>query len=295
MTTADQHLVTAPLVAPPPDAFRFGRNWQRYVARHLDPDRERIAAESLAGLVGDIRGKRFIDIGCGSGLFSLCAYRAGASEIVSIDVDPDAVSAARQLHEAVGSPQHWRILHRSILDRGLVEEVGTSDIVYSWGVLHHTGDMYTAIRGAAELVPPAGLFAIAIYNRVADRWLDSERWLSIKRAYNRAPRPMQVAMELTYALYWLLGRLRRRMNPLREARAYRQSRGMALWTDLVDWLGGYPYEFATAAQIVHFCEGSCGLSCVKIVPEPSNGTGNNQFVFERPATSRPFSHDKGTP
>src|SRR5205807_6328403 len=110
---------------------------------------------------------------------------------------------------------------------------------YSWGVLHHTGDMYTAMRNAASLVEPGGLFAIAIYNRVTEGRLISERWLRIKRAYNHAPRFVQVAMEAAYALYWSLGTLRSRESPLRAAREYRRSRGMALWTDLVDWLGGY--------------------------------------------------------
>jgi SAM-dependent methyltransferase len=267
--------------APPPDAFHFGRNWQRYVSGYLDPDRERIAAESLSDLVGDLQGKRFMDIGCGSGLFSLCAHRAGASEVVSLDVDGDAVASTRLLHSRAGSPDNWHVLHRSILDSRLPAELAPADVVYSWGVLHHTGDMYAAIANAAELVKPGGQFAIAIYNRVTGRWLDSQRWLRIKRAYNHAPRIGQIAMELAYGLYWLLGRLRGRQNPFRVAREYRQSRGMALRTDLIDWLGGYPYEFATARQIIDFCERSCGLHSTKVIPEQGGGSGNNQFVFER--------------
>jgi 2-polyprenyl-6-hydroxyphenyl methylase/3-demethylubiquinone-9 3-methyltransferase len=270
-----------PVVAPPADAFHFGRNWQRYVSGYLDSDRERIAAESLHDLVGDLRSKSFLDIGCGSGLFSLCAHRAGAQEIVSIDVDPDAVAATRALHAAAGAPDNWRILHRSILDSTLPSAVGPADVVYSWGVLHHTGDMYAAIRNASGLVKPNGAFAIAIYNRVTGRFLDSRRWWRIKRTYNHAPRVAQIAMEMTYASYWLLGRLRSRQNPIREAREYRRSRGMALWTDLVDWLGGYPYEYATAEEIVEFCQASCGMRLQKLIPVPGSGSGNNQFVFER--------------
>jgi 2-polyprenyl-6-hydroxyphenyl methylase/3-demethylubiquinone-9 3-methyltransferase len=269
--------------SPATDAFRFGRNWQRYVNTHLDPDRERIAAESLDDLLGDVAGKSFIDIGCGSGLFSLCAHRAGARHVISVDVDRDSVAATRQLHAAAGSPYSWQVLHGSILDPALVKELGGADIVYSWGVLHHTGDMHAAIRNAAQLVGPGGDLAIAIYNRVTDRWLSSERWWRIKRVYNHTPRAGQVAMELIYALYWVAGRLRNRQNPIRVARSYRRSRGMALWTDLVDWLGGYPYEFATADEIIAFCEEQCGLRRTKVVPVQGNGTGNSQFVFERPA------------
>lgn len=270
-----------PVVAPPADAFRFGQNWQRYVSGYLDSDRERIAAESLHDLVGDLRGKSFLDIGCGSGLFSLCAHRAGAREIVSIDVDPDAVAATSALHARAGAPDNWRVLHRSILDSTLLSGIEPAEVVYSWGVLHHTGDMYAAIRNASGFVKPDGAFAIAIYNRVTGRFLDSRRWWRIKRAYNHAPRAAQIVMEMVYASYWLLGRLKARQNPIREAREYRRSRGMALWTDLVDWLGGYPYEYATAEEIVEFCETSCGLRLQKLIPVPGGGSGNNQFVFER--------------
>ena len=271
--------------APPADAFHFGRNWQRYVGTYLDPDRERIAAESLRDLIGDLRGRTFLDIGCGSGLFSLCAHRAGAKQVVSIDVDPDAVAATRELWSSAGGPETWRVLHRSILDPQTAAELAPAQVVYSWGVLHHTGDMYSAIRNAARLVEPCGLFAIAIYNRVSEGRLPSERWLRIKRAYNRAQRPAQLAMEAAYAVYWSLGTLRSGESPLRAAREYRRSRGMALWTDLIDWLGGYPYEFATAEEIVGFCERECGLHTMRVLPVPARGTGNNQFVFQRPVPS----------
>jgi SAM-dependent methyltransferase len=268
---------------PPPDAFRFGRNWQRYVDTYLDPDRERIAAESLHDLVGDVRGKAFLDIGCGSGLFSLSAYRAGAEQVVSFDVDPESVAATRSLRERAGSPVHWKVLHGSILDPGFVANQQAADIVYSWGVLHHTGDMYKAIANAAGLTRPGGTFAIAIYNRVTGRWLDSVRWWRIKRAYNRAPAVAQRAMELTYALSWFAAHVRDRQNPVRVIREYRQSRGMAFWTDIMDWLGGYPYEFATADEIRDFCEGSLGLRCKNVIEVGRLDTGNNQFVFTRPA------------
>ena len=272
----------------PPDTFRFGRNWQRYLSTYLDAGREGIAADSIRQLVGDLEGKTFLDVGCGSGLFSLCAHRAGAAGVVSFDVDPESVAATRVLHQRAGSPDSWRVLYGSILDSDFLQELNCADVVYSWGVLHHTGDMYTAIRNAASLVSPGGVFAIAIYNRMRGRWLDSRRWWHIKRAYSRASRPGQRAMELAYSTYWLLGQLRGRQNPFRVARDYRNSRGMALWTDMIDWLGGYPYEFASAQEIIDFCQQDCTMRCIKAIPVGEGDSGNNQFVFKpsRSDTSR---------
>jgi 2-polyprenyl-6-hydroxyphenyl methylase/3-demethylubiquinone-9 3-methyltransferase len=272
----------APQVGPPADAFRFGENWQRYIADHLNPEREGMAAESLRDLVGvDLRDKTFLDIGSGSGLFSLCAYKAGAARVTSVDVDPDAVVATQRLRASVGDPENWVVRHDSILDAALVRQLSPVDIVYCWGVLHHTGSMYEAITNAASLVSPGGTFCIAIYNRVTDRFMSSERWHTIKRTYNHSPRAVQSAMLAAYAGYWALGRLRNRQNPLRAAREYTASRGMALKPDLVDWLGGYPYEFASADEIVEFCEKRCGMSLLRLLPVAGDGNGNNQFVFQR--------------
>lgn len=270
-----------PPSGPPPDAFAFGSNWQRYLSHDLDSSRE-LAAESLARLVGDLRGKRFCDVGCGSGLFSLCAYRAGASEVVSVDVDPDSVSATLSLHTREGSPQNWRVLQGSILDADFVRSLPLGEVVYSWGVLHHTGDMYTAIRNAASVVEPGGLLAIAIYNRVTDGWLTSERWWHVKRAYNRAHRITQVAMESVYAACRFVASLRHGESPLHFVREYRQSRGMSFWTYITDWLGGYPYEFASGEEIIDFCQQACGLRHLKLIPVVACDSGNNEFLFVKP-------------
>jgi ubiquinone/menaquinone biosynthesis C-methylase UbiE len=162
------------------------------------------------------------------------------------------------------------------------------DIVYSWGVLHHTGDMWKAIENAARLVKPGGRFVIAIYNRAdAARYFNSERWQKIKRFYNHSPRPVQAAMELGYRGAHAANKLRQFQDPRKVAEEYRHSRGMALKTDLIDWLGGYPYEFASVEEIVRFGEGRLGLRCVRVVEVAAHDTANNEFVFERPASPSP--------
>jgi SAM-dependent methyltransferase len=274
-----------PRLAAPDDAFGFGRNWQTYVAEHLTEEHERIAQESLADLVGvSLEGRSFLDIGCGSGLFSSSAHKLGATPIVSIDVDPDSVASTRNLRERAGSPQSWNVLAGSILDAEFIAELEPAEIVYSWGVLHHTGDMWTAIDNAATLVAPGGRFVIAIYNDVRSaRFFNSRRWQRIKRLYNHSPRPVQVAMELGYRGYHAANQLRKGQSPLAFSREYRATRGMALKTDLIDWLGGYPYEFATPDQIVAYCESCTGLRTLEVRSLSERDTGNNEFVFERPA------------
>lgn len=271
-------------VRAPSDAFRFGRNWQRYITTSLNPTRERIARDSLVELLGcDLQGMSFLDLGAGSGLFSLGAHRLGARRVVSVDVDPDSVESCRRLRARAGDPESWDVVRGSILDPALLDAVEPADVVYSWGVLHHTGAMWTAIRNAARFVPAEGMFALAIYNRAEGRLMTSERWLRIKRAYNHSPRRLQRTMELGFQAFWAANEVRHRRNPVREARQYQRNRGMARSTDLTDWLGGYPYEFAAAGEIVAFCERECGLTSEKVLPVPATGIGNHQFVFRRVA------------
>jgi SAM-dependent methyltransferase len=281
MSQQDQ---TAAPVTAPGDAFKFGRNWQTFVAEHLDPTRRRIAKDSITDLLGDLSGRSFLDIGAGSGLFSLSAYELGAASVHSVDVDPDSVASCRNLRDAAGAPDNWTVEFGSILDDAVVERLEPADIVYSWGVLHHTGDMWTAIRNAAKLVKPGGTFCIAIYNTATDRrLLTSERWLKIKRTYVHAPRPVHWLMEQAWLGFWALDEVRNRRNPVKSAREYRQTRGMALKTDIVDWIGGYPYEHATADEIVGFCERECGMKSRRVIAMGPADTGNSEFVFERTA------------
>ena len=155
--------------------FSFGRNWLRY-AKDIDEARVGTATASLADWLGDIKGRSFLDIGCGSGLFSLAATRLGAS-VTGFDCDEGSVRCTEDLRRRFQVPvESWRIHHGSVLDAEFMGQLGVFDIVYSWGVLHHTGDLWTALEGAVERVAPGGLLYIALYN---DAGRASRRWLAV--------------------------------------------------------------------------------------------------------------------
>jgi 2-polyprenyl-6-hydroxyphenyl methylase/3-demethylubiquinone-9 3-methyltransferase len=251
-------------------SFSFGENWLRYV-EHLDRERYEAARQSLRELLGEDgpAGRSFLDVGCGSGLFSLAAVELGAARVVSVDVDPGSVQACRRLKERSGAG-HWELREGSVLDPAFVSSLGRFDVVYSWGVLHHTGDMWRAIDNAVSLVAPGGRLVIAIYNRT---W-SSPLWLAFKRLYNRAPRPLKAAMVWAILLPRMFVRLLRGRHPLRDRR------GMSVYYDAVDWAGGLPYEYGSWAEVVRGMEGG-GLRCIG--GRRTRSTGCNEFVFERPA------------
>jgi 2-polyprenyl-6-hydroxyphenyl methylase/3-demethylubiquinone-9 3-methyltransferase len=260
--------------------FSFGRNWKQYLGT-LDEERFREAELSLTAFMGlkTLKGLTFLDIGCGSGLFSHAAFALGAEQVVSVDVDPVSIECCRYLHDKAGRPENWEVREGSIVDTRFVSGLSSFDIVYSWGVLHHTGNMWEAVRNAANLVKQGGFFYISIYNKT-DGVLGSKMWLSVKKFYNRSPYPIKRGIEAIFIAAWFVYYVARLENPVAAIRNYKSRRGMSWRTDIIDWLGGYPYEFATVEEIFRFMR--AGFSEFRLVNiKTTNSLATNWFLFEK--------------
>jgi 2-polyprenyl-6-hydroxyphenyl methylase/3-demethylubiquinone-9 3-methyltransferase len=260
--------------------FEFGANWARFLSV-LDDRRIAGAVASLRAMlaVPDLAGKTFVDVGCGSGLFSLAAYRLGA-RVHSFDFDPKSVACTQELRRRYASSDpHWVIEEASALDPNYLARLGTFDVVYSWGVLHHTGAMWAALENIVPLVKPGGLLFIAIYN---DQGTRSKRWTRVKQIYNRTSPGLRWAvlwptLLVTWGPRFLKDLLL--LRPFRQWREYGRDRGMSPWHDHVDWIGGYPFEVAKPEEIFRFYRDR-GFDLVNL--ETCGGTvGCNQFVFRK--------------
>jgi 2-polyprenyl-6-hydroxyphenyl methylase/3-demethylubiquinone-9 3-methyltransferase len=263
------------------ERFAFGENWRRLVAT-VGPERIEHATGSLREVLGErgLEGRRFLDAGCGSGLFSLAASRLCA-RVVSFDFDPACVACAMELRGRFGGEApDWRIERGSVLDASFLEGLGTFDVVYSWGVLHHTGRMWEAIDLVAERVAPGGRLWIALYN---DQGVWSRGWLGIKRAYNRAPRPLRaLLLAACFVRLWGPTFLRdlAKGRPLSTWRGYAVTgRGMSPWRDVVDWVGGLPFEVASIASVTSFLAAR-GFEAER-VSSVGRGHGCNELVLRR--------------
>lgn len=269
------------------EGFSFGRNWKHFLKRCLTPERIEIATAQTREALGldTLRGLTFLDIGCGSGLFSYAAHSLNAERVTSFDIDPDSVRCCLEMRARAGNPENWTVFDGSILDTELLQQLPQADIVYSWGVLHHTGDMWQAIRNAAKLVKPGGRFLIAIYNNLEYDTLTGLRgsrgWLKLKRFYNNSGGLIRRCMECTMASKDILKFLITLNNPFTAIRRYEEQRGMSWWHDIVDWLGGYPYEFASVSEVFNFCHREFGMELQWL--QTNSSIGCNEFVFENPA------------
>lgn len=264
--------------ARPMDArYDFGRNWSELAARFENQHLER-ACEDLHRLVGDLDGKTFLDIGCGSGLHSAAALRLGAAKVEALDYDLDCVETTRAVLSRFAPNAEWNVARADVLDKASLPS-DSFDVVYSWGVLHHTGDMWTAIENAASLVAKRGSFGIAIYLKtplcgpwkIEKRLYSSYRWL----------RPPAKAL---FVSAYMLARTLRHRDPISFVRTYRSRRGMEFLADVDDWLGGYPYQ-STSADALETAVERLGFRTQRrfnVTPGVGLfGTGCGEWCFQR--------------
>ena len=268
------------------DRFEFGKNWSQFLEL-LDDNRISEAEASLKQMLGvdSLEGLSFIDIGSGSGLFSLAARRLGA-RVHSFDYDPNSVACTAELRRRYfANDGNWKVEEASVLDEKYMSSLGSFDIVYSWGVLHHTGQMWQALENAHRLVAPGGKLFIALYN---DTGSQSSRWKWLKKTYNRLPSVLRVPYTLIVIAPDEVKALARSVltfnlgSYFRSWSQYDRRRGMNRWRDIVDWVGGYPYEVSTPDEIFDFFTARgfvlTKLNCGRV------GLGCNQFVFRKQCT-----------
>ena len=261
--------------------FKFGSNWSNFI-RLLNNDRILKAEKSLINALGvdNLENKLFMDVGSGSGLFSLAAKRLGA-KVISIDFDPECVACTNELKRRYfPTDDTWHVVEGSVLDNGFFDDLPKVDILYSWGVLHHTGDLWSALKNVRNKVQKDGSIYIALYN---DQGTASDIWLKIKQTYNKIPSLLQPLFVMLVILPFEILALAiniTKLSPLRYLRSWtgrRGHRGMNKWHDWVDWVGGLPFEVATPEDIVEFfMEKDFNLTKIRTV----NGWGNNEFIFK---------------
>ena len=253
--------------------FSFGKNWSDYVEGVDDEDVRRAKADIENWLgAGYVQGRRVLDVGSGSGIHSLSYVLLGAKEVYSFDYDPLSVAATKKLKEKAKDPAHWTVTQGSVLDQTFLESLGRYDIVYSWGVLHHTGSMWKAIENVLDLVTPGGTLWITLY-KGGPRY---PKDLAVKRRYNAASKLGKRLMEARRILRLMLRRARRFQNPF--AWNEKVGRGMNTYHDIVDWFGGLPYEVATEDEVLVFAR-KHGFVLERISAAPEGGCSG--YVLRR--------------
>lgn len=264
--------------------FEFGQNWKKYIERSFNQEKVEVSKRHMLDFLGhnDLQGSTFLDIGCGSGLHSLGALQLSAAEVISFDYDKKSVEATSILYKYAGEPKNWKIMQGSVLDEEFMMSLPKADIVYSWGVLHHTGDVWQAVRNAALPVKRGGLYYIALYSADVQKDPPPEFWLDVKQRYLAASMLEKRKMEWWYVWRFQMGcKVSAFRKVLRDMIEYKKNRGMSYFTDIRDWLGGWPMEFCYDDDVKKFVTQELGMELVNI----KTGEANTEFLFKKPTSN----------
>lgn len=110
-----------------------------------------------------VTGLRVLEIGVGMGADHLRFAEAGPERLIGLDLTPRAVTFTRQRAAALGTQVEVFVGDAEHL--AFPDDV--FDLVYSWGVLHHSPDTRAAIREVRRVLRPGGVARIMVYHRAS--------------------------------------------------------------------------------------------------------------------------------
>jgi len=261
--------------------FAFGENWDLY-SRQIDSRHIENSKKDFIGLthLDCLEGMKVLDIGSGSGIHSLSMMLLGCKNLVSLDYDFDSVSTTKRVLSGKIFKGDYQVIQADILKHIPELDGHTFDLVYSWGVLHHTGDMMKGIDESVRYVKPGGLIALALYRKT----LFCSFWKIEKFIYSKSPKLLQRVVQKSYELVFALHTYLKTGQTFGSYKHdYLQKRGMEFSRDVHDWLGGYPYESIDPKYLIQYMQ-LMGFSLVNsnIAKKQIGilGSGCDEFLFK---------------
>jgi 2-polyprenyl-6-hydroxyphenyl methylase/3-demethylubiquinone-9 3-methyltransferase len=272
------------------ERFDFGENWKNYNKKYLTEDKIRQANEAFIKFteIQTLKELTVVDIGCGSGIHSLNFSRMNPKLLLSFDYDYKSVEATNYLKE-VHKNKNWDVKQGSILDEKFLLRMPQFDLVYAWGVLHHTGNVWLAIKNSCDLVSEGGILYLALYSsdvKMLNR--ESTYWLKVKKKYNQSGFIVKRLIELSFisrekslsALNFLRVLIKslvsRQKNKTKFFSRQKRYRGMSYLIDVRDWLGGWPMEYVSDDAVIELIS-----SKNFVLKKIKKGEACTEFLFKK--------------
>jgi ubiquinone/menaquinone biosynthesis C-methylase UbiE len=130
----------------------------------IEDYRYNVYATWMKGAIGfdSYSGKRLLEVGCGTGT-DLLQFARGGSRVVGVDLTPRSIEITRQRFRVYDLDGEFAIGDAE----NLAFPDNSFDVVYSFGVIHHTPDTRRAVSEFHRVLKPGGRAIVMLYNRAS--------------------------------------------------------------------------------------------------------------------------------
>ena len=211
-----------------------------------------------------LEGKTVLDGGCGSGMVSVAFATLGA-DVTGVDVTRQCVENGRKNAQRFGV--ECRFIQADLVTLSLDDQF---DIIYTWGVLHHTPDAEASFHSLATHLKEDGDIIIAVYLRTPL----SGFWNSIRVFYQRSPSMLKtVTRKTTAALLAGVDMAKRLVG----GRQRYMMRGTSNEEIVNDWFGVPHRTFHSYDEVYKWFE-DAGLAYELVDPHTGRFKSTSNFV-----------------
>lgn len=212
-----------------------------------------------------VKGKRVLDGGSGSGMVSVAFALMGA-DVTGVDITPKCVENGYKRAEHYGVK--CKFINESLVTLDLSNE--HFDIIYSWGVLHHTEDARQSFFSLARHLREGGEIIVAVYLKTKISWF----WNFARIFYQNAPTVFKTIFLNIGSVFLNIVDLFRKIIFNKERYMMRGTNNKEI---LNDWFGVPHRTFHSYNEVFKWFDEN-GLDCKLINPATGRFKSTSNFV-----------------
>jgi 2-polyprenyl-6-hydroxyphenyl methylase/3-demethylubiquinone-9 3-methyltransferase len=129
----------------------------------------RVKNAQIAELIGDLKGKRFLDYGCGGGMFTVHAAKEGAAVVLGVDAEETALSTARYFAQQEEVEHQCSFLRSETFPSFPPQK--RFDVILIKDVIEHVTDDQALLDAAARAITPGGVIVLSTQNSLSLNYL----------------------------------------------------------------------------------------------------------------------------
>ncbi len=194
----------------PSDHWIRSHDAEKAFAAYMDQQNKaysRVKNAFVRELLGDLKGKRFLDYGCGGGMFTVYAAQQGAAEVVAVDAVETALETARYFARNESVEHLCRFVQSEEFPGSFARS--RFDLILMKDVLEHVQNDQALLDSAAKALVPGGVLVLSTQNAFSINYLiqgmyrrhllGDKQWFGWDETHVRFYTPMSLDKKLRHA------------------------------------------------------------------------------------------------